>query len=458
MKINFNTDSILAESVLKVEGILRKLIEDALEAADNEQLNINIMEKLMGVAIAGIIGIILNLGGVLLSAVAAKKIEEFRKGSNQKFRVIKKGATITVKTVFGPLTIVRDILFNRRSHSSYDGVYEVLQIDTEHRMTNGVKELVTFAGQFAPSFKEASALLKKLANLEVSPKTIQVISEEVGKKLFEEDMKQAEEIYAAQDKWEDYFIDEAGKKDDVFYIMADGSTINTRTKGEDGSSWREMKLATMFRGKDILNGGKDRSVIVNKRYVPYLGSVEGFKKLVWAASLEEGYGKVRETVVIGDGAPWLWKMCDELYPDAVQILDYYHFSENVNDYAKYIYPEDEVSRKRWVDQVLNAARDGRVDDCIKLVEAKKVDKLPPNVVNLYHYVTSNKERIDYKRYEECGYYIGSGCVESGHKTVIHQRMKQAGMRWGLDGGQYIATLRGRYKSGLWDEVVAAING
>ncbi len=64
--------------------------------------------------------------------------------------------------------------------------------------------------------------------------------------------------------------------------------------------------------------------------------------------------------------------------------------------------------------------------------------------------------IDYKTYKEKGYYIGSGAIESANKTVIQQRMKQSGMRWSLNGAQYIAALRANHESNNWDEVIEEI--
>lgn len=41
--------------------------------------------------------------------------------------------------------------------------------------------------------------------------------------------------------------------------------------------------------------------------------------------------------------------------------------------------------------------------------------------------------------------------------IIGQRMKQAGMRWSINGGQYIAALRAKYESYKWDDVVKIVN-
>lgn len=82
-------------------------------------------------------------------------------------------------------------------------------------------------------------------------------------------------------------------------------------------------------------------------------------------------------------------MCKELFPDAVQILDFYHMSENIHNYAKFIYPEDEVGRKIWVNKFLNNLNSGKIEEAIELVKEKTKDKIPDGVVNLWRTVYSH---------------------------------------------------------------------
>jgi hypothetical protein len=69
-----------------------------------------------------------------------------------------------------------------------------------------------------------------------------------------------------------------------------------------------------------------------------------------------------------------------------------------------------------------------------------------NVVNLEQYIENNRERIKYTEYKAKEYYVGSGMIESWHKIVIQKRMKQAGMRWGMKGAQYMVALRAKFES------------
>jgi hypothetical protein len=61
-------------------------------------------------------------------------------------------------------------------------------------------------------------------------------------------------------------------------------------------------------------------------------------------------------------------------------------------------------------------------------------------------------RMEYPEYLANGWCIGSGAVESACKTVVGQRLKLAGMRWGEDGAHAVCHLRAldRSEKGQWD--------
>lgn len=65
--------------------------------------------------------------------------------------------------------------------------------------------------------------------------------------------------------------------------------------------------------------------------------------------------------------------------------------------------------------------------------------------------------MDYARYRKigCG-IIGSGAIESAHRTIIQKRMKQSGQRWGFKGAQNVLNLRVIKGSGQWNKVIRNI--
>ena len=58
-----------------------------------------------------------------------------------------------------------------------------------------------------------------------------------------------------------------------------------------------------------------------------------------------------------------------------------------------------------------------------------------------HYFVDNVQRMQYGTFRRQGYFIGSGVIEAGCKTVIGGRCKQSGMFWGKPGAEHILALR-----------------
>jgi len=105
--------------------------------------------------------------------------------------------------------------------------------------------------------------------------------------------------------------------------------------------YKEIKLGIVFKDSMVLNRNKERHIIAEKDYVACLGSAEEFKKMLWAAAIRNGFQDVKEVVILGDGSKWVWNIARELFPEAVFILDYYHFEEHVYECANTIYPESD---------------------------------------------------------------------------------------------------------------------
>ena len=146
-----------------------------------------------------------------------------------------------------------------------------------------------------PSFERAAEALNKLTEIEICATQMQIISEEVGKKVFEKDREEAKEAYAKPEIAVPQVL-EKDKKEGVLYVLVDGSAVNTRLS-ENGSTWKEMKLGLIFYDKDKINIGKENIKITKKEYVSYFGGVEEFKKLLFSVAIRAGYGKIKEVVV-----------------------------------------------------------------------------------------------------------------------------------------------------------------
>jgi hypothetical protein len=135
--------------------------------------------------------------------------------------------------------------------------------------------------------------------------------------VFDEDTKEADRIYESTPKIA-YEKSRAG----VLYIQADGAALNTRTKNAEGSTWRENKLGMVFSSDNIKTTKNKKGELVGKilkkEYTSYIGSVQEFKKYLYACAIRNGYGVYKETVILSDGAAWIRNMGKELFPDWTQ--------------------------------------------------------------------------------------------------------------------------------------------
>ena len=250
------------------------------------------------------------------------------------------------------------------------------------------------------------------------------------------------------------------QKNGILYIETDGAALNTRLKNENGSTWRENKLGMVFSSDNIYfwhNKRGERQHKINKReYVSYIGTANEFQKHLFACAIRNGYGVYNQTVILSDGATWIRNMKEELFPDAQQILDFYHLCENVSTFAKHLFKMNESLYVPWTERICKELKESNYENVLKelvSLENKVDDKYP---VNLYSYIKNNISNIDYAVYIEKGYFIGSGAIESGNKIVLQQRLKQSGMRWNAKTAQNLLTLKSKNLSGLWQQDVVDI--
>lgn len=155
-------------------------------------------------------------------------------------------------------------------------------------------------------------------------------------------------------------------------------------------------------------------------------------------------------VKLADGANDNWSYLSSILPQGIEILDFYHAAEHLNAALGSVYGDGSVeARKRF--EALRFTLREEVDGAEKVIRALDyLRKKHPNnkqVAKELAYFRNNRSRMRYQQFAAQGLPIGSGVVEAACKTLVTQRMKQSGMRWGEEGGQAILTLRGWTQSG-----------
>jgi hypothetical protein len=234
----------------------------------------------------------------------------------------------------------------------------------------------------------------------------------------------------------------------------------TDEKEKTKSNWMENKLGMVFSSEHFVrwtdSKGQKQHRIGKREYITYLGPAEEFKKHLFATALRNGYGGFRKTILLSDGATWIRNMKDELYPDAQQILDFFHLSEHIAEFSKAVFNNDESKYEPWTKEMCALLKASQYKEVLKTIDKLGRKCIQKSSFDLSSYIINNKNNIDYAQYLANDWYIGSGAIESGNKTVLQQRLKQAGMRWNLNSGQYILSLMSKVKSNQWiQDVVRA---
>lgn len=240
---------------------------------------------------------------------------------------------------------------------------------------------------------------------------------------------------------------------EVVYAEVDGSMIST----DDG--WREVKLGRVFGSQDISDGkAEDRGQVIEKScYAAHLGTHQVFCRRM--EKLTDPYRPLADRLIfLSDGASWIGRWIRHRYPDATQILDFYHAVSHLSDFAEKAFA-DAQKRKDWVDEQKTRLLQAKLEtliDTIRKVSRNRGKTLREKARSLIFYYLENRDRMAYDRYLEKGYYIGSGAIESAHRTVVHRRLKLAGQRWSDPGAENVLNLRVCAMSDRWHLVVEHI--
>ena len=169
------------------------------------------------------------------------------------------------------------------------------------------------------SYQDAEDFLKRTKGIAMSDDTIRKVVNYIGGIVFDEDCHVAKECEADLNS---RVRNASYSKRGVLYLQIDGAALNTRTKDQNDSTWRENKLGLAFSSDHIhyWKNAKDQMQhrILRREYIPYIGSAQEFKYHLYALAIRAGYGEYEKTVILSDGATWIRMIKNELFPDAQQ--------------------------------------------------------------------------------------------------------------------------------------------
>jgi len=234
---------------------------------------------------------------------------------------------------------------------------------------------------------------------------------------------------------------------------ADAAAAGKLTKGPAG--YREVGCGTI----SMYDAEGDLLRVVRMARMPEE------KKATLKAMLEAELGAVLKQrpslrlVKLADGAKDNWTFLSQALPPGDEILDFYHAAEHLSGAIGAAYGEGTIAARYQFDLKRHALRhdDKGVEVVIRhLVYLAKKHPGNARIATELQYFRSNRDRMRYAKAASENLPIGSGVVEAACKTLVTQRLKLSGMRWGHEGGQAILNFRAWQQSDRFDRAWALI--
>lgn len=350
---------------------------------------------------------------------------------------------LQVHSVLGKFSLWRDYFYDgKQGRAPLDD-----QLGLKDGITPGLQRMMSRAGAMSGSFELASDDLKAYSRLDVPGRSIQRMAAVTGPDVHS--WLQGREPRKPE------------PTPDVMYVSYDGTgvpTTKSETQGRKGkqpdgtSKGREVKLGCVFTQLRTVEAELPERDPDSTTYVASFEESVDFGGIIRQEAELRGMAYAKKVVVLGDGAPWIWEVARVNFPNAVWILDLYHAFEHVNDMAALIYPNESADTghaKKWRKWLKADKIDRFIRDVTDLAEANpnKNDE----ILKALKYFIKNRDRMLYATFRKASYFVGSGVVEAGCKTLVGKRAKQSGMFWHVAGAQNVLSTRCAVLGNLFDD-------
>lgn len=310
----------------------------------------------------------------------------------------------------------------------------------EGRYTPTAAEMLCHAAAMDESYGKGEAALRVLAGIEVAGRSLQRLVNRVSPEMEAEgaDLKRAT---PAPGQRTDTQLDMTGvpmRPED----LAD-------TRGQDGKpKKKQLKVGVSFFRERDADGQWSVVKSTIAHTVAYETPEEFGKRLRdWART--RGMGASEVHTVTADGAAWIWELVDGWFPQAVQVVDFFHACEHLDELCTLMHPGDKraaeglfAMRRR----MLKAHGAGCLVRYFENHAAESPSK--DEILAKLSYFRTNLHRMEYGKFRKAGLVIGSGVLEGSCRSLVNQRADLSGQRWHPEGALNVLRIRGMIIDGI----------
>lgn len=351
-------------------------------------------------------------------------------GESRKGRI-----SLNIQCIFGKFTIMREYYHHAGKGCGHYPADAGLGL--ENGFTPALNRLVCLEGADEICYQKAETHLRESAGIAVDVRQIQRVVQRFG---------------PTAQRWQERQPAPATERAPIMYISADGTGVPMRKdelegrkgKQADGTSkTRQAYLGCIFTQHGRDEKGRPVRDHNSTSYISLLGPITDFAPSLRREAIRRGMGNAEKIVMLIDGAGGLECMGRDYFPGCVQIVDFFHAMEHASLTLVALlgskeHPDYKPRLHQWSKRLLKNGVEKLIAEMLQ--ESASLQQAA-KVVKELGYFDRNIARMQYGTFRKAGFFIGSGVVEAGCKSVIGARCKQSGMRWGIAGAQNILALR-----------------
>ena len=316
-------------------------------------------------------------------------------------------------------------------------------------LTPAASEVASITGVQTSFAQSAEVTLQKLCGLRMSESTVERVTEGAGERLAK--LLQEKVTFGERQPWA-WQRNARGKT--CAYVGVDATGV--RRQGEHGvkADGRMAYVGMLYNPRSQ----HDERVVAphSVRYLAGYYQLDELGLQLRRQAAQVGWDDAEQQIALSDGGNGLEEFFRKNFPLAECILDFWHAAEHLTELGLALVPGDESQRQERVSGWCHQLKHQGGVTLLSTLETIELSGCSSCARQAYaeclRYFRNHCHRMDYPRYLANGWQIGSGPVESACKTVVGNRLKGSGMRWGEDGSDAVCHLRALYLSqpGQWE--------
>jgi hypothetical protein len=341
---------------------------------------------------------------------------------------------VGIQGIFGRFQLERDYYYHAGKDQGHYPADAALGLEVGY--TPALAKLICLEGADEPTYLKAQRHLEQTGGIAVSARQVQRVIQRIGQ--------------SAQ-LWQERESTPGPGDAPVLYVSADGTGVpmvsqelkGRRGKQADGTAkTRQVYLGCVFTQHRTDENGHPVRDYESTTYVSSFKSIDAFGPLLRHEAIRRGMGNAGKVVLLIDGAAGLENMGRQCFKDYLQIVDFFHALEHAGLVLDALigkaHPDYKKQLQRWAKRLLKDKVLSLIEETRQQCEGKPQSAAVEKALG---YFVRNVSRMQYGTFRAAGYFIGSGVVEAGCKTVIGGRCKQSGMFWSESGAENILALR-----------------